>query len=162
MNATKPARKPNPYDAFVGSRLRACRTLAGFSQERLGETVGLSFQQIQKYEKGLNRIGASRLQQFSNILNVPPSYFFDGIQNVDGAATVAAVLSAANGNEVLQAKSSDVSTRQTLELVRYFKSIEDDKFRTAFFALVEGIARSFERAEQAETADAVDIPSAAD
>jgi len=162
MNANKPARKPNPYDAFVGSRLRACRTLAGFSQERLGETVGLSFQQIQKYEKGLNRIGASRLQQFSNILNVPPSYFFDGIQNVDGAAPVAAVLSAANGNEVLQAKSADVSTRQTLELVRYFTSIEDEKFRTAFAALVEGIARSFEQAEQAEIPVAADMPAAAD
>jgi transcriptional regulator with XRE-family HTH domain len=162
MNATKPARKPNPYDAFVGSRLRACRTLAGFSQERLGETVGLSFQQIQKYEKGLNRIGASRLQQFSNILNVPPAYFFDGIQNVDGAAPVAHILSAANGNEVLHAKSADVSTRQTLELVRYFTSIEDEKFRTAFAALVEGIARSFERAKQAEATDAAEIPVIAD
>ena len=66
-------RKPNPYDAHVGARLRACRTLAGFSQERLGASVSLSFQQIQKYEKGLNRIGASRLQQFAQSLKVPPS-----------------------------------------------------------------------------------------
>ena len=68
---------PNPVDIHVGSRVRLRRTLLGLSQEKLGEAVGLTFQQIQKYERGANRIGASRLFEFSRILDVPVSFFFD-------------------------------------------------------------------------------------
>src|SRR5579863_8724786 len=69
---------PNPIDRHVGSRVRMRRILLGMSQEKLGEALGLTFQQIQKYEKGTNRIGASRLQQISTTLNVPPAFLFDG------------------------------------------------------------------------------------
>src|SRR5437868_10904520 len=69
---------PNPIDKHVGSRVRMRRVLIGMSQEKLGEALSLTFQQVQKYEKGTNRIGASRLQQISNILGVPVSFFFDG------------------------------------------------------------------------------------
>lgn len=72
-----PPGTPNPIDVHVGSRVRLRRTLLGLSQERLGEAVGLTFQQIQKYERGANRIGASRLFEFSRILDVPVSFFFD-------------------------------------------------------------------------------------
>lgn len=133
-------RKPNPYDAHVGARLRACRTLAGFSQERLGASVSLSFQQIQKYEKGLNRIGASRLQQFAQILNVPPSYFFEdmpGIEQQPTARPEHAVVS-----EIEQDKSP-VSRRQALELVRNFGKITDPMVRDRIFQLIKAAAASY-------------------
>jgi len=71
-------KKPNPIDIHVGSRIRLRRTMLGMSQEKLGESLGITFQQIQKYEKGTNRVGASRLQQISEILQVPVSFLFDG------------------------------------------------------------------------------------
>ncbi|MBL4614923.1 MAG: helix-turn-helix transcriptional regulator, partial [Magnetovibrio sp.] len=72
-----PLGTPRPVDVHVGARLRQRRTLLGMSQEKLGEAVGLTFQQIQKYERGANRIGASRLYQLSNVLDVSVSYFFE-------------------------------------------------------------------------------------
>ena len=71
-------KKPNPIDVHVGSRVRLRRMMTGMSQEKLGEHLGITFQQIQKYEKGTNRIGASRLQSISNVLQVPVSFFFEG------------------------------------------------------------------------------------
>jgi len=69
---------PNPIDRHVGSRLRMRRVLVGLSQEKLGDALKLTFQQIQKYEKGMNRIGASRLQEISGLLGVPVEFFFEG------------------------------------------------------------------------------------
>ncbi|MBL1241464.1 MAG: helix-turn-helix transcriptional regulator [OCS116 cluster bacterium] len=74
-------RQPNPIDIHVGGRLRMRRMLVGMSQEKLGESLGLTFQQVQKYEKGTNRIGASRLYKISQILSVPVSFFFENIPN---------------------------------------------------------------------------------
>ncbi|WP_430395660.1 helix-turn-helix domain-containing protein [Ferrovibrio sp.] len=126
------SRGPNQFDSHVGRRLRAARTLAGISQTRLGEAVGLTFQQIQKYEKGMNRIGASRLQQFAHILNVPPSYFFEG-QMDEGAA-----LAAAPATDEIDAETSGrVSQRQAMELVRYFSRIDSKSLRRHIFDLVK-------------------------
>ncbi|HLT76023.1 MAG TPA: helix-turn-helix domain-containing protein [Ferrovibrio sp.] len=133
-------RKPNPYDAHVGSRLRACRTLAGFSQERLGAAVNLSFQQIQKYEKGLNRIGASRLQQFAQILNVPPSYFFEDMPGIEQQPTARPEHSVVS--EIEQDRSP-VSRRQALELVRNFGKITDSTVRDRIFQLIKAAATSY-------------------
>src|SRR6187401_2926835 len=69
---------PNPVDKYVGSRVRMRRIMLGMSQEKLGEALGLTFQQVQKYEKGTNRVGASRLQQISEVLQVPVAFFFEG------------------------------------------------------------------------------------
>src|SRR4026209_2157183 len=84
---------PNPIDKHVGSRVRMRRMMLAMSQEKLGDALGLTFQQVQKYEKGTNRIGASRLQQISNILKVPVSFFFEGAPNihpdVDGGSRAA-------------------------------------------------------------------------
>src|ERR1700759_1086976 len=77
----RPAGKPNPVDVHVGSRVRLRRTLLGMSQEKLGEAIGLTFQQVQKYERGANRIGASRLFDLSRVLDVPVSFFFDDMTN---------------------------------------------------------------------------------
>src|ERR1700720_2609471 len=74
----------NPTDKHVGARVRIRRIMVGMSQEKLGHALGLTFQQVQKYEKGTNRIGASRLQQISNILQVPVSFFFEGGPNLPG------------------------------------------------------------------------------
>ena len=71
-------KNPNPIDTFVGSRVRMRRLMVGMSQEKLADGLGITFQQVQKYEKGTNRIGASRLQQISRILQVPVSFFFEG------------------------------------------------------------------------------------
>src|ERR1700716_1106041 len=75
---------PNPTDKHVGARVRMRRMMLSMSQEKLGDALGLTFQQVQKYEKGANRIGASRLQQISNILQVPVSFFFEGAPQVPG------------------------------------------------------------------------------
>src|ERR1700710_1334755 len=79
---------PNPVDKYVGSRVRMRRIMLGMSQEKLGEALGLTFQQVQKYEKGTNRIGASRLQQIADILHVPVAFLFEGApsssSNADG------------------------------------------------------------------------------
>ena len=82
-------KKPNPVDTHVGSRVRLRRMLLGMSQERLGESMGLTFQQVQKYEKGVNRIGASRLFQISKILDVPVQFFFEEAPHIGGDGTPA-------------------------------------------------------------------------
>ncbi|HUN49962.1 MAG TPA: helix-turn-helix transcriptional regulator [Candidatus Sulfotelmatobacter sp.] len=124
-------------DAHIGGRLRLRRTLMGFSQEKLAEAVGLTFQQIQKYEKGANRIGASRLYQFSNILEVPPSYFFDSmppeLARADGDTSDA-------GNATLL--RDPLTKRETLELVRAYYRIADPTVRRRLFDLVRSLSHS--------------------
>ena len=78
LNKMMAKKSPNPTDKYVGSRVRMRRLMLGMSQEKLGEKLGLTFQQVQKYEKGTNRIGASRLQHISQILKVPVAFFFEG------------------------------------------------------------------------------------
>src|ERR1700751_4114459 len=80
---------PNPIDKHVGSRVRMRRMMLAMSQEKLGDALGLTFQQVQKYEKGTNRIGASRLQQISHILQVPVAFFFEGAPHVVGMPSLA-------------------------------------------------------------------------
>src|SRR3954447_8504909 len=78
-------KKPNPIDIHVGSRVRLRRNMLGMSQEKLGENLGITFQQIQKYEKGTNRIGASRLQHIARVLSVPVAFFFEGAPGLNPA-----------------------------------------------------------------------------
>ncbi|TCS65053.1 helix-turn-helix domain-containing protein [Varunaivibrio sulfuroxidans] len=134
----RPVGVPRPVDVHVGARLRQRRTLIGMSQEKLGEAVGLTFQQIQKYERGANRIGASRLFELSQILDVPVSYFFEDMSNEVKKAAV-------NGQRTLpetsEASESDpLMRRETLELVRAYYRIEDPKVRKRLFELAKAIA----------------------
>lgn len=130
---------PNPIDRHVGSRVRMRRILLGMSQEKLGEALGLTFQQVQKYEKGTNRIGASRLQQISKTLNVPPSFFFDGAPNDDGTTSV-------NASGVAEDSSSStyvfdfISTAEGLALNKAFARIQDPKVRKRIIDLVNSLA----------------------
>jgi transcriptional regulator with XRE-family HTH domain len=126
---------PNPIDKHVGSRVRMRRMLLGMSQEKLGEALGLTFQQVQKYEKGTNRIGASRLQQISKTLNVPPSYFFEG-QSVDEQLTETPDAAMQESTNVVDF----LSTAEGLHLNKAFARIHDPRVRKKIIELVAAIA----------------------
>ncbi|MBX9710560.1 MAG: helix-turn-helix domain-containing protein [Xanthobacteraceae bacterium] len=128
------AKTPNPVDKHVGSRVRMRRIMLGMSQEKLGEALGLTFQQIQKYEKGTNRIGASRVQQIGDVLQVPVSFFFEG-----GPTT--SVNAAGLSDAPSPAYVSDfLATSEGLALIRAFTRIADAKLRRSIVDLVEQMA----------------------
>jgi transcriptional regulator with XRE-family HTH domain len=125
---------PNPIDKHVGSRVRMRRMMLQMSQEKLGDALGLTFQQVQKYEKGTNRIGASRLQQISHILQVPVAFFFEGAPTLHAA-----------GDGIMDAPSpayvSDfLATSEGLSLTKAFMRIKEAKLRRRIVDLVEEIA----------------------
>jgi transcriptional regulator with XRE-family HTH domain len=125
---------PNPIDKHVGSRVRMRRMMLGMSQEKLGDALGLTFQQVQKYEKGTNRIGASRLQQISQILQVPVAFFFEG-------APLLAALSDGTNEAPSPAYVSDfLASPEGLSLTRAFMRIKQPKLRRRIVDLVEEIA----------------------
>ena len=125
---------PNPVDQYVGSRVRMRRLMLGMSQERLGDALDLTFQQIQKYEKGANRIGASRLQQIATILQVPVSFFFEGAPVLPGAAGGFAEVDTSDFSTTL------LSTSDGLALAKAFMRIENRRLRRRIVDLVEEMA----------------------
>ncbi|WP_036256851.1 helix-turn-helix domain-containing protein [Methylocapsa acidiphila] len=131
---------PNPIDRHVGSRVRMRRVILGMSQEKLGEALGLTFQQVQKYEKGANRIGASRLQQISRTLDVPPAFFFEG------APSFETVPNGENGHAGVAEDSHTsyvadfLSTAEGLHLNMAFARIHDPKVRKRIIDLVTALA----------------------
>lgn len=128
------AKTPNPVDKHVGSRVRMRRIMLGMSQEKLGEALGLTFQQIQKYEKGTNRIGASRVQQIGDVLQVPVSFFFEG-------GPTSAASAEGFGEAPSPAYVSDfLATSEGLALIRAFTRIADAKLRRSIVDLVEQMA----------------------
>ncbi len=130
---------PNPIDKHVGSRVRMRRMMLNMSQEKLGDALGLTFQQVQKYEKGTNRIGASRLQQISNILQVPVEFFFEGAPHVAGSPRF-------EGDAPSPAYVSDfLASSDGLALTKAFMRISDLKLRRRIVDLVEQIATSDKR-----------------
>jgi transcriptional regulator with XRE-family HTH domain len=136
-NDEKGSRRPNPIDVHVGSRVRFRRMLLGMSQERLGEKLGLTFQQIQKYEKGINRIGASRLFDLAQVLGVPVQFFYE-----EAPAAEARQL-APDGFAERSADNSIVEflrSRDGLELNKAFVRISDAKARRAIVDLVRSLA----------------------
>jgi transcriptional regulator with XRE-family HTH domain len=132
---------PNPIDKHVGSRVRMRRMMLAMSQEKLGDALGLTFQQVQKYEKGTNRIGASRLQQISHILQVPVSFFFDGAPIIAGMPRAEGVSEAPSPAYV----SDFLATSDGLALTKAFVRIDDSKLRRRIVDLVEQIAGSGKR-----------------
>jgi transcriptional regulator with XRE-family HTH domain len=127
---------PNPIDKHVGSRVRMRRMMLSMSQEKLGDALGLTFQQVQKYEKGTNRIGASRLQQISGILQVPVSFFFEGAPHEGGRSSGSGM-----GEAPSPAYVSDfLATSDGLALVKAFTKIKSSKMRRRVVDLVEQIA----------------------
>lgn len=128
-------KKPNPIDIHVGGRIRLRRNMLGMSQEKLGENLGITFQQIQKYEKGTNRVGASRLQAIASILNVPVSFFFEDAPGREGAnATGMAEDSTAYVVDFL-------NSAEGIQLNRAFARISEPKVRRKIIDLVKALAQ---------------------
>jgi transcriptional regulator with XRE-family HTH domain len=129
-----PPKAPNPVDKHVGSRVRMRRLMLEMSQEKLGEALGLTFQQVQKYEKGTNRIGASRLQQIADILHVSVAFLFEGAPS-----------SSSNSDGFIEPASPTyvadfLATSEGLALTRAFTRITETKLRRAIVEMVEQIA----------------------
>src|SRR3954464_6209480 len=130
--------RASPIDAHVGARIRLRRTLLGMSQERLGESLGLTFQQVQKYERGVNRVGASRLFDLSRVLDVPISFFFDDMPDSLAANFGGLPSRRPGGHSEPQDPFGDdtLSRRETLELVRAYYRITDPAIRKRVFDLI--------------------------
>ena len=133
--------KPSPIDVHVGSRIRLRRTLLGMSQERLGEALGLTFQQVQKYERGVNRVGASRLFDLSRVLDVPISFFFDDMPEPLAAVYGSNSSRRSAGFAESQEGFGDdtLNRRETLELVRAYYRITDPSVRKRVFELIKSL-----------------------
>ena len=127
---------PDPIDVHVGHRVRLRRTLLGMSQVKLGGALDLTFQQIQKYEKGANRIGSSRLYKLSLVLDVPVSYFFDEMPNSGKK------ISGFGEDETAEFENDQILKRETLELVRGYYRIIDPAVRKRMFDLVKAVGYS--------------------
>src|SRR5256886_13556848 len=135
--------KPNPIDVHVGSRVRLRRNMLGLSQEKLGEAIGLTFQQVQKYERGANRIGASRLHDLSRVLDVPDSFFFDDIDPLRAPS-----IPAGFAEPAVEAFDSDpLRRRETVELVSAHYMLDDPALRRRLFELARALAVEAERPE---------------
>ncbi|MBE2191653.1 MAG: helix-turn-helix transcriptional regulator [Alphaproteobacteria bacterium] len=141
---------PNPVDVFVGQKLRSRRNLIGITQENLAEAAGITFQQVQKYEKGRNRLSASRLFQFSRVLDVPVAYFFDGFFASDTQIGIQEGF-AENEQEDFsdeQAEREDIlNSKETIDLVRTYYTIKDDKLRRDFLKMLKQMAKNFKSSE---------------
>lgn len=142
--------EPNPVDVFVGQRLKTRRNLIGITQENLAEAAGITFQQVQKYEKGRNRLSASRLFQFARVLNVPIAYFFEGFAAPDSHIGLQAGF-ADNEQEAFigeETENQDIlSQKETVELVRTYYTITDEKLRKDFLKMLKQMAKNFKSSE---------------
>lgn len=133
----KNARRANPVDAHVGSRVRLRRMLLGMSQENLAEKLGLTFQQVQKYEKGINRIGASRLYELSHLLNVGVDFFYEDAPASGVERTGTPGFAETSGENYIV---DFLNSREGLELNRAFTRITDPKVRRSVIDLVRSLA----------------------
>jgi transcriptional regulator with XRE-family HTH domain len=125
---------PDPIDVHVGRQLRQRRNLLGMSQEKLAESLGVTFQQVQKYESGTNRVGASRLFQIGRALDVPVSYFFDGYTPTNSLPMAA---------EETPPLEDDLMTRkETLDLVRAYYTIPNPKVRRKMLDMIRSMAEN--------------------
>src|SRR3954453_14672545 len=122
MTAGSPTKEPQDVDRHVGSRVRMQRMMVGMSQEKLGDPCGITFQQIQKYEKGMNRMGASRLHQIARVLQVPVEFFYEGVPSGPDSGKPLADTSSRSMTDFL-------GTSEGLELVRAFMAVNDAKVR---------------------------------
>jgi transcriptional regulator with XRE-family HTH domain len=128
-------KSPNPIDIFVGARVRLQRQVLGMSQGTLAGALNITFQQVQKYEKGTNRIGASRLQEIARVLGVPVSFFFRDGDDLP-ASTVGIEVSTAEGNSVMQY----IATADGLKLNQAFVRIKDPSIRKSIITFVESLS----------------------
>lgn len=129
-------KSPSPLDRHIGSRIRMRRILIGMSQEKLGEHLGITFQQIQKYEKGINRVGSGRLHEIGGILGVPVSFFFEGQEGQQ-----------ADNPQASSTASALLSEKDSLQLLQAFNAIKDQKVRRALVNMARTLAGKAEDVE---------------
>lgn len=137
---TKKKGRANSVDEYVGLQLRQRRALLGLSQEKLAEQVGITFQQIQKYENGANRVSASRLYEFSKVLEIPVNFFFEDYgsnENMQGSAGFAD-----NEQSAFEGPEDIMRRKETIELIRTYYSIKSPKLRKDLFKLVKSMAEN--------------------
>src|SRR5689334_23641227 len=132
---------PNPIDVHVGQRIRQRRTLLGMSQEKLAEAIGLTFQQVQKYERGANRVGSSRLFDLARVLDVPIAYFFEEMSASTSARSPGRLRGMAE-QKPLPFEPDPMAKRETLELVRAYYRITDPRVRKRVFELTKSLANA--------------------
>lgn len=140
MTEKKTKSTPDAVDVHVGNRLRVKRSLQGMSQEKLADAIGLTFQQIQKYERGVNRISAGRLFQFSRILEVPISYFYDQMGGETGRENPLVMGLSDNEQQPFAHEENVMQSKETLDLVRTYYSIDDPKKRKDIFRFIRSMA----------------------
>lgn len=136
------AKSADSIDAHIGSRVRLRRVMVGVSQEQLGEALGVTFQQIQKYEKGLNRIGAGRLYRVAQILKVEVGFFYEGLPHLNGSAALNGLEVSIEADEETAALMSFLSTPEGNSLSRAFTRIDDGPTRRRLVDLVRTIAEA--------------------
>ena len=139
---------PNPIDIHVGKRVRLRRTLLGMSQEKFSKAINLTFQQVQKYERGTNRIGSSRLYQLSQVLDIPVSYFFDGLPSEFSGLKAPGLTDV----KIASFEGDPLVKRETLELVRAYYRITNPSVRKRVFELVKAVAKPA-TGDKADTGD---------
>ncbi|MDR1910479.1 MAG: helix-turn-helix domain-containing protein [Holosporales bacterium] len=130
---SRQAAQPGAVDKYVGARMRVRRSVLGISQERLGKAVGLTFQQVQKYERGINRISAGRLLELSRILEVDVSYFFEGLRDKNASPTPSLC------EEGERYEHDPLERRETYDLIRAYYRINDPQLRSRFLDLLKGL-----------------------
>ena len=145
MTSIRGSGVPNPVDVHVGTRIRQRRSLIGVSQEKLAESVGITFQQIQKYERGSNRVSASRLFQFSKILDVPVSYFFEQFTGeMKSESLPAAEYGFADNEQESFVSEGVLYQKETLDLIKVYYSIPDPKLRKDLMRVVKTMAENMQ------------------
>ena len=135
---TERADGPSPVDLHVGARIKLRRCLLGYSQEKLGDALGLTFQQVQKYERGANRVSASRLYDLGRVLDVPVSFFFDDY-GTSGQKMTASAFGFAEGQEAFGLSPDLLSRRETIDLVGAYWRITDLAQRRRVLDLIKGM-----------------------
>lgn len=125
----------NPVDVYVGTRLKIRRNELGLSQNKIGGMTGITFQQVQKYEKGLNRIGSSRLYEFAKILRVPVSYFFEQYELAFGDNTVL------SDSKVGFKDNDEISEKEVISLIKNFSAIKDVNVRKSIISLAKTLSK---------------------
>ena len=138
-------REPHPIDIYVGNRVRLRRVYLGFSQDRVAKALGVTFQQVQKYERGGNRISASKLFEISVLLDVPVSFFFEGADDVMAEGIVKETAAQAKGGTELTNASQNgqglMAKRETLQVITSYYSISDQPLRRGVLALMKSLSK---------------------
>ncbi|MEO3429046.1 helix-turn-helix transcriptional regulator [Pelagibius sp. CAU 1746] len=139
------ARQAHPVDVHVGGRVRLRRVFLGYSQEKLANALGLTFQQIQKYERGANRISASKLYELSRILSVPVTYFFEGVESEGESGSAAGQEAGVTVASTIHSSDPDFTNqRETLQLISSYYRIPDAKVRAEVLSLLKTLGRTTE------------------